>query len=126
MKLNSIAGISCLVKDISRTAAFYDALGFRIGKQDDGHLTCYVNWFWVEFIAEDQANKPEHQQEAQATNRGAGLYLHIKVDNADEFYDGVLAKGMKSDSAPEGRRSTGRSFVLRDPDGYKLVFFEKK
>jgi hypothetical protein len=33
---------------------------------------------------------------------------------------------MEPDSAPEGSRSSGRSFILRDPDGYKLAFFEKK
>lgn len=126
MKLNSISGVTCLVKDIATTAAFYDRLGFRIGKQDDNSLTCYVNWFWVEFVAEGQVSDLGQQQEAQLSNRGAGQYLHIKVENADEFYAGVLEKGMKPDGEPQGKRSTGRSFVLRDPDGYKLVFFEKK
>ena len=124
MKMNSISGITCLVKDVPTTAAFYDALGFRIGKQADDRLTCYVNWFWVEFIG--QASDPIHQQEAQLPNRGAGQFLHIKVENADAFYEGVLAKGLTPDGAPQGKPTTGRSFVLRDPDGYKLVFFEKK
>src|SRR5687768_6131593 len=126
MKLNSISGITCLVNDIQKTCEFYEALGFRVGKQDTDHATCYVNWFWVDFLAEDQVSRPEHQQEAQVANRGAGQFLHIKVENADEFYEGVLSKGMKPDSAPEGNRTNGRSFILRDPDGYKLVFFEKK
>lgn len=126
MKLSSISGITCLVKDIQATADFYEALGFRIGKQDDNHVTCYVNWFWIDFIAESQASTPEHQAESQIANRGAGEYLHLKVENADEFYEGVVAKGMTPDGKPEGNRTNGRSFVLRDPDGYKLVFFEKK
>lgn len=56
MKLNSISGITCLVKDIQKTAAFYEALGFRIGKQDEQRLTCYVNWFWIDFVAAGQGN----------------------------------------------------------------------
>jgi predicted lactoylglutathione lyase len=33
MKPNSIAGITCYVKDLSQTADFYAALGFRRGKE---------------------------------------------------------------------------------------------
>jgi catechol 2,3-dioxygenase-like lactoylglutathione lyase family enzyme len=126
MKLSSVSGISYLVKDIAKTAEFYESLGFRIGKQDAGKLTCYVNWYSVEFIAQDKTAKPEQKQDAEKLNGGAGVYLQLKVENADEFYEGVVAKGMKPDAAPEGKKTTGRSFVLRDPDGYRLVFFEKK
>jgi catechol 2,3-dioxygenase-like lactoylglutathione lyase family enzyme len=126
MEIKSISGVTCIVKDLAQTSAFYDALGFRLGKQDDSHLTCYVNWFWVDFIAADQASADAHRQEAQVANRGAGQYLHMKVEDVDAFYKDVCAKDMTPDGEPEGKRTTGRSFVLRDPDGYKLVFFEKK
>jgi hypothetical protein len=33
---------------------------------------------------------------------------------------------MKPLGEPEVRPSGNREFVLRDPDGYKLVFFQKK
>jgi hypothetical protein len=33
---------------------------------------------------------------------------------------------MKPDGEPQVRLSGNREFVLRDPDGYKLAFFEKK
>jgi catechol 2,3-dioxygenase-like lactoylglutathione lyase family enzyme len=126
MKLNSISGITCLVKDLQKTTAFYEALGFRIGKQDENHVTCYVNWFWMDFIAGDKASDGAQQQEAQLANRGAGTYFHIKVDNVDEFYAEVVAAGMTPEGEPKGKRTTGREFTLRDLDGYKLVFFEKK
>src|SRR5438552_1272821 len=124
MKVNSISSVTCLVKNLQRTTEFYEALGFRLGKTDEDRVTFYVNWFAVDFIADSQTSNPEYQREAQtlqATGPGAGLYLHIKVENADEFYEGVLAKGMTPDGKPEGKASTGRSFILRDPDGYKLV-----
>jgi catechol 2,3-dioxygenase-like lactoylglutathione lyase family enzyme len=50
-KLNSISGITCYVKDLRRTAEFYETLGFRRGNEAPGRLTCYVNWFWVTFVA---------------------------------------------------------------------------
>jgi catechol 2,3-dioxygenase-like lactoylglutathione lyase family enzyme len=120
MKLNSISGVNCYVRDLSRTAEFYEALGFRRGKEEPDRLTFYVNWFFVTFTSEDQA------EAAELANRGAGLHLHIKVDDIEDFYRGLVSKGMKPASEPEKRRDGGREFPLRDPDGYKLVFFEKK
>jgi catechol 2,3-dioxygenase-like lactoylglutathione lyase family enzyme len=124
MKVNSISGITCYVEDLSRTAEFYEAIGFRRGKEEPGRATFYVNWFFVTFIARDQEDDPELRKEAEA--KGAGLLLYIKVDDVEEFHTAVLSKGMKPTSEPERRPSGNREFVLRDPDGYNLVFFQKK
>jgi catechol 2,3-dioxygenase-like lactoylglutathione lyase family enzyme len=117
MKLNSISGVHYSVQDLSRTAEFYEAIGFRRGKEEQGRLTFYVNWFFVTFVAEDGDEAPE---------QGAGVRLYVKVDDLDEFYNGVLSKGMKPASEPQAAPNKTREFMLRDPDGYKLVFFEKK
>jgi catechol 2,3-dioxygenase-like lactoylglutathione lyase family enzyme len=119
MKLNSISGLNCYVRDLSKTAEFYEALGFRRGKEEPDRLTFYVNWFFVTFSSEDEA------EDAELANKGSGVFLHIKVDDIEEFHRGVASKGMKPASEPQKRRNGGREFMLRDPDGYKLVFFEK-
>jgi catechol 2,3-dioxygenase-like lactoylglutathione lyase family enzyme len=126
MKLNSISGINCYVQDLARTAEFYETLGFRRGKEESDRLTFYVNWFFVTFTSEDQDEDAELQSGARLANRGAGLFLHLKVDDIEDFYNGVVSKGMNPAGEPEKRRGGGREFMLRDPDGYKLVFFEKK
>jgi catechol 2,3-dioxygenase-like lactoylglutathione lyase family enzyme len=126
MKLNSISGINCYVRDLSKTAGFYETLGFRRGKEEPDRLTFYVNWFFITFIDESQEDDAELQSEARLANRGSGVFLHIKVDDIDDFYSGVISKGMKPASEPQRRRNGGREFMLRDPDGYKLVVFEKK
>ena len=126
MKVNSISGITCYVKDLARTAEFYEAIGFRPGKQEPDRATFYVNWFFVTFIAQDQEDDAELRKEAELPSKGAGQFLYIKVDDIEDFYKGVLSKGMKPDGEPQARSSGNREFVLRDPDGYKLAFFEKK
>jgi len=126
MKLNSISGINYYVEDLSRTAEFYEALGFRRGKEEPDRLTFYVNWFFVTFVDEDQVGDPERPSASEQGSKGAGVSLHIKVDDIEDFHSGVVSKGMTPASEPQKRRSGGREFVLRDPDGYKLVFFEKK
>jgi catechol 2,3-dioxygenase-like lactoylglutathione lyase family enzyme len=125
MKVNSISGITCYVKDLSKTAEFYEALGFRRGKEEPDRVMFYVNWFFVTFIAQDQAER-KLRKEAELPDKGAGLFLYVKVDDIEDFHEAVLAAGMKPDGEPEKRPSGNREFVLRDPDGYKLAFFQKK
>jgi len=52
--------------------------------------------------------------------------VNISVQSVDEFYEAMLAKGLKPSSEPLDFPWGRREFVLADPDGYKLVFFSKK
>jgi catechol 2,3-dioxygenase-like lactoylglutathione lyase family enzyme len=126
MKVNSISGISCYVGDLARTAEFYETIGFRRGKEEPDRVTFYVNWFFVTFIAEGEEEDAELRSEAELPNKGSGMFVYVKVDDLDDYYKAVVSKGLQPESEPQVRRSRNREFVLRDPDGYKLVFFEKK
>lgn len=124
--MKSIAGVVNYVKDIDKTAEFYEALGFIFTKHEPDHLSLRLNWFWIDFHPEDKENIPEFQKEALLEPKGGGTFLYISVDNVDEFYQGVLAKGLKPSSEPQNYPWGNREFILHDPDGYKLVFFQKK
>jgi catechol 2,3-dioxygenase-like lactoylglutathione lyase family enzyme len=117
MKVNSVSGITCHVEDLARAAEFYETIGFRRGKEEPDRVTFYVNWFFVTLVAHDQT---------EAGAKGAGLYLYIKVDDIEDFHRAALANGLRPDGEPERQSSGNREFVLRDPDGYNLVFFQKK
>ncbi len=123
--MNSVSGMVCYVKNIDKTAEFYEALGFIFTKREPDHLSIRLNWFWIDFHPQDKEDKPEFQKEANLDNKGAGLFTYIKVDNVDEFYEAVVAKGLKPSSQPKDWPWGNREFVLRDPDGYKLIFFNK-
>jgi catechol 2,3-dioxygenase-like lactoylglutathione lyase family enzyme len=116
MKVNSISGITCYVSDLARTAEFYETIGFRRGKEEADRVTFYVNWFFVTFIA----------QEGDLPDKGAGVFTYVKVDDIDDYYKAVVSSGLRPESEPEARHGGQREFVLRDPDGYQLVFFQKK
>ncbi len=125
MKLNSISGLVCYVKDLSKTAEFYKDLGFAVSSQDADRLSVRVNWFWIDFHPQDKEDKPEFQKEASLENKGAGQFLYLKVDSADEAYAELIEKGLKPSSEPKDWPWGNREFVIRDPDGYKLVLFQK-
>lgn len=126
MKVNSISGLTCYVKDLARTAEFYETIGFRRGKVEDGRATFYVNWFFVTFIAQDQEDDAEWKREAKLKTNGSGVFLYFKMDDVEEFHKGALSAGMEPVNEPQVQPSGNREFVLRDPDGYKLAFFQKK
>lgn len=126
MKLNSISGLVFYVADLEKTAKFYEFLGMRMGKRDDTSLTVYVNWFSIVFVAAGREEKSEFQKEATAKDKGQGVFVNIKVENADEAYEDLVKGGyIPSSIKPHDRPWGNREFVMLDPDGYKLVFFQK-
>lgn len=117
MKINSISGLVYQVRDLDKTVDFYETLGFRIGKREDDEATCYVNWFWLRFVAADHS----------APVDDAAPILYLKVDDIDDFYGAVLANGLTPSTEPRKKRTGGeREFLLTDPDGNTLAFFAKK
>lgn len=121
----SISGIVSYVKDIDKTAEFYESLGFRVSKRDSSLLSVRLNRFWLDFLPQDLEDKPKFKKEARLENKGAGQFLYIKVESVDKFYELVLSKKLKPSSVPRNWPWGNREFVVRDPDGYKLVFFQK-
>lgn len=124
--MKSIAGIVCYVKDIDKTAKFYEALGFTFDIREPNHLSTRLNWFWIDFHPQDKENKPKFQEETNLDHKGVGMFLYISVDDVDEFYKGLLIKGLKPASKPQDYPWGNREFIIHDPDGYKLVFFKRK
>jgi uncharacterized glyoxalase superfamily protein PhnB len=53
------------------------------------------------------------------------ISLYIKVDDVGAFHKAVVSKGLEPAGDPARQPSGNREFVLRDPDGYNLVFFQK-
>ena len=126
MKIKSVSGITCYVRDLARTAKFYEALGFEIRKREADHITAYSNWFWIDFIASAKEARASYQKEAASSSKGAGQFVYMSVEDVDAFHNGLRLKGIKSLSEPQDRPWGDREFVLRDPDGYNLVIFKRK
>ena len=114
MKISSISGLVCRVRDLDKTVEFYESLGFRVGKRDDHEATCYVNWFWLRFVADAATGEPE-----------PGPALYLQVDDIDDYYGALLANGFTPSTEPRRQRSGAREFLIKDPDGNALAFFAK-
>jgi PhnB protein len=71
-------------------------------------------------------NLSRFQGEARSCrNEGSNLTLLIGVDNVDAIYARVVGSGVHPDSAPENQPWGGRTFSIRDPNGFDLTFFQQ-
>jgi catechol 2,3-dioxygenase-like lactoylglutathione lyase family enzyme len=125
MDLKSVSGFTLYVKDLDVSADFYETLGFKVEKQEEGHAFVRLNWFTIDLVDQMKENKSEFQKEAGSEPKGSGIFINISVGDVDEYYKKVVDKGFKPSSQPRDWPWGNREFVLRDPDGYKLVMFKR-
>jgi catechol 2,3-dioxygenase-like lactoylglutathione lyase family enzyme len=121
MKIKSVSGITCFAKNLSKTAKFYEALGFVIKKRKATHFTAYSNWFWIEFVAVGKDDRA-----TAAYEKANSPLVYLSVDDVDAFYAQLISQKIKPVSQPQNQPWGNREFVVRDPDGYNLVIFKRK
>lgn len=126
MNLKSAAGATLYVKNLAKSIKFYEDLGLVAKKNESNHFTLYLNWYWLDLVEIRNEDKPEFLKEAKAENKGAGIYLYFSADSVDDSYEELVAKGYKPSSEPKDWPWGNREFVIRDPDGYKIVIFKRK
>ena len=115
MKPKSISALVYQISDMEKTLAFYEGLGFKVAKNDGRIAVVYVNWFSAEFhLANDVDTSPKD-----------GPLVLVSVD-VDEFYKLATEAGYQPESELQKTVNGRREFSLRDPNGYLMVFFEKK
>ncbi|MBW3538581.1 VOC family protein [Candidatus Parcubacteria bacterium] len=115
------------VTDPFKTADFYHQLGFTLVKQDKDVAEVKLGQFRVQFVNKETARDQDKafQKEAYGEPKGAGLYINVSVKGIDSYYQSLLDKNLRPSSQPRDWPWGNREFVIRDPDGYKLVFYER-
>ncbi len=126
MKIKSVSGITCYVKNLNKTATFYEALGFEIRKRETHHVTAYSNWFWIDFLAISKNEREGFAKGIDLSNPGSGVFLYLSVENVEEFHQYLVSKKIKTLTKPQDQPWGNCEFMLRDPDGYNLVIFKRK
>lgn len=125
MKLKSVSGFTVYSADLEKTEKFYSDLGFLKVHKDGLHASFRLNWFTIDFVAVSKETKEEFKTDSEAKEKGKGVYFDISVDDVDQVYEEVLKLGYTPSSKPRDWPWGNREFVLKDPDGYKLVFMQK-
>jgi len=113
------------VSDVTKSAEFYQILGFTPKEIDTQFAAVTLGNFELHFHDKHAVPGPYFKRESMAEPKGAGLFIYVAVTQIDAFYRSLLDKGVLTSTEPRDWPWGNREFVVRDPDMYKLVFYEK-
>ena len=111
MKLQSLTPILYSTDVVRSLTYFTEKVGFTGKWQWDVPATfgkAYNDCMEIFFCKEGQGSP--------------GTWLFIFVDNIDEYYEAIKAKGAKIKSAPENMPWGVREILVEDPEGHKIRF----
>lgn len=107
--------------DLEKTAEFYEKLGFVIAERADDFMVAKLGNF--ELHCYDQS-RVFFKQDVEKP-KGAGVFIYIHTDDIDEKYSELVNEGLQPSGEPKDFKWGNREFAIKDPDGYKTVFYKK-
>lgn len=119
-------GFSYLVlytKDLNKTEEFYKKLGVEISEKNERKLVFTIGDLELHFNTDEPVK--EYELIFNENPRGAGTAFCLEVDNVDEYYSKLKSMNAEMIStvikAPWGTRE----FLVNDPNGYHIVFWQE-
>lgn len=118
-----VAGLVLWTLDNTLSVKFYKKLGFDVVESDDRGSVVQLGDFKLWLMS--MRDEAEFNTDSLAGDKGKGMYIYIQTDNVDALYHELVAKGLTPRSEPRDWPWGNREFVIKDPDGYKLCFWQK-
>lgn len=103
---------------------FYKKLGFDVEQSDDEHSVVVLSGFKLDIVT--MRDEEKFARDSMATEKGRGMYIYIQVDDVDMMHGDLVAKGFMPATEPKNWQWGNREFILKDPDGYKLCFWQPR
>lgn len=107
-----------LCSDLNSTAKFYGKIGFKVEKADDAVRIKFGD-YRLAFMDENKATI----QDDKNIKKGVGMFMYFEVENVDSFYKTLKERNIMTSGEPKSWPWGKREFAVKDPDGYKLIFF---
>jgi catechol 2,3-dioxygenase-like lactoylglutathione lyase family enzyme len=115
--------LGIVVSDLSRSLAFYRALGLDV-PDGDGHVeTTFPNGFRLMFDTEEVIHSFEPEWARATGNQAALAFECASPAEVDEVYSRVVAAGFDGHKEPWDAFWGQRYAQLRDPDGVPVDLF---
>ena len=106
------------VTDLERSVAFYrDRLDFTFVEYH-GPTVALMMFGDAPLILHYLEDKDFHA----VKNKGQGVLIGYHLDNVDDFFDLLKARGAPVKDPPKDEPWGDRDFFLHDPDGYEVWF----
>lgn len=125
--LKALNLIGLYVKDVETSISFYKELGFEVISNDGVVGEIKLGTMKLDLIAQDTAKEQgeSFQKEAFGEPKGTGVYIYVEIDNIDDYFKQLKEAGITPSTEPRDWPWGQREFVVRDPDRYKLVIYQK-
>ena len=113
--VRGIDHIELIVRDVEEFVAFFEKMGFKVLTRTSHHGASAE----LQLPGENQPIFEIHQV-GREENIGVN-HIAFKVDNAQESYAELKARGLRNMREPNYVVATGRTTVnFRDPDGWRM------
>lgn len=119
--LKALSQILLFVKNPHESAQFYQKLGLQLVSEDENSAILRINWFKIWCLNESSA---KYNKDSKYPDKGRGVFIYFSVDDVDKYHQELLKKGLTPSSEPTDQPWGNREFAIKDPNGYKLVFYQ--
>lgn len=110
------------VQENKLSEKFYKKLGFEVLHSDDEAST--VRLGGLELVLVNMRDEAVFAKDAIAGEKGLGMYMYLKVEDVDSFYERLKKQGIQPHTEPKDWPWGNREFIVKDKDGYKLCFWQ--
>lgn len=101
--------------DVAKAITFYKKLGL--------HLIVHTHDAYARFeCPKGDSTFSIHQVDELPT--GAGVVVYFEVDDIEQHYKLLSAKGLRFDTAPTDQKWLWKEASLKDLDGNRIIMFE--
>ncbi len=111
------------VQENKLSEKFYKKLGFEVVCSTDEHSVVVRDGFQITLV--NMRDEDPFTSDSMSGDKGRGMYIYFLVDDVDDEYNRQIELGFTPHTKPKDWEWGNREFVLKDLDGYKLVFFQK-
>lgn len=117
-----ITNLVLWVQENKLSEKFYKKLGFTVEQSDDEHSLVSLGGFKLDLVS--MRDQEPFTRDSMSGDKGRGVYIYISVEDVDAKYEQLATKGLRPATQPKDWPWGNREFILKDPDGYKLCFWQ--
>jgi uncharacterized glyoxalase superfamily protein PhnB len=110
------------VQENKLSQKFYKKLGFEVLQSDDEHSVVSLNGFTIDLVS--MREDGQFVGDSLTAEKGRGMYIYINAEDVDAKHAELLGAGLTPATSPQDWPWGNREFILKDPDGYKLCFWQ--
>lgn len=118
----NITGLVLWTLDNTISVKFYRKLGFEVIESNERHSVVRLGNFSITLVS--MRDEQEFNADSLASKKGRGMYIYIHVPNVDTEYQKLIQQKLKPHSEPRDWEWGNREFIIKDPDGYKICFWQ--